>query len=102
MIRFFSFKKPQKRHFTYTPRFYDAEKEARAYRLNKANTQEDAIKSRISSQFRDHRARERHGRKLKGLFKRSSSLRLLLILALLIIGAYYAINQYLPLLIKIL
>lgn len=98
MLKFFSFKKPEKRNFGYQPRFYDEKKEALNHRINAAKSDPSGVatKSRITLQFKEHRERERHGRKVKGFFKAASSIRLLIILIVLIVVAYYALNQYLP------
>ncbi|MCH2045983.1 MAG: hypothetical protein MK212_17845 [Saprospiraceae bacterium] len=98
MLKFFNFKKPERRNFGYQPRFYDEKKEALNHRINASKEDPKGIgaKSRISLQFKEHRERERHGRKVKSFFKAASSIRLLIILIVLTVGAYYILTMYLP------
>lgn len=99
MLGFFKMKKHESRGFKYQPRFYNKDKEEiksriKAAEARKANSQDgEAAKLRIREELR--RARSLSRREHRGLWN-GSTFRMLIILIVLMIVAYVALNQWLP------
>ncbi len=95
--KFSIFKKPEHRKFDPIPRFYDAEKEYIEDKLAKVHKREDEkyanIKSNIRRNFRDNRAGFGMSKHKIGRDK-SSNLRLVVILILIIAMTYYLLTKY--------
>jgi len=95
--RFSIFKKPEHRKFDPIPRFYNPEKEYIEDKLAKhRNKGEDKyidIKSNIRRNFRDNRAGFGMSKHKVGR-GRSSNIRLIIILVLLIAMTYYLLTRY--------
>ncbi len=95
--RFSIFKKPEHRKFDPIPRFYNPEKEYIEDKLANVHKREDEkyanIKSNIRRNFRDNRAGFGMSKHKIGRDK-SSNLRLVIILILIIAMTYYLLTKY--------
>jgi len=105
MLGFFKIRKHESRTFNYKPRFYDAEKQELQHRIKAAENlnqheaaNRETAKTRIKTELRRARTSSRRG--YKGLWK-GSTFRMLLILVGLITLLLYALNQWLPSLLKL-
>ena len=101
-FKFFNFVKPYQ--FEYRPRYWDPDREDLEKRLRAAEKRREAVanakdpeamKARISQGFRRQSYYE-ETRQLRRRHARRSSVRLLVILIFLIIGAFVILNLYLP------
>jgi len=95
--RFSIFKKPEHRKFDPVPRFYNPEKEYIEDKLAKHSKKGDEkysdIKSNIRQNFRDNRAGFGMSKHKIGRGK-SSNIRLVVILILIIFMTYYLLTRY--------
>ena len=96
------FRAPKPQRYNYIPRFYDPDKEDLDNRLKqiedrKKHTDVESVKSRLESGFmrRSGGYAPDAGRMRSGSTKRSN-MRLILVLAVLIVLAYYFLSVYLP------
>lgn len=107
MAIFKMFKVPQHKKFEYRPRYFDPDKEALEKRLGKAEpldpNDKDAVKARISGAFRrgGYYGTEAY-RELKSKQNKSSTKRVWMTLAILILLLFVVLNVYLPALLKML
>ena len=100
-LKFF-FRPPNHQRFEYNPRYWDPNKEDLERRLRRVNKENDnapeAIKARISSGFRKGTTTDREK---SSSYRRTSNLRLIVIVGFLILIAYLLIEIYLPRLLQL-
>ncbi|MCF8238115.1 MAG: hypothetical protein K9I85_08160 [Saprospiraceae bacterium] len=91
-------KQPKPRQFDYRPRYYDPDKSFLSDHLPAAKSGDarvDAMKSRISRQFRSGDSSGAFRTETQRQIKRSNRI-LIIVLGLLLIGAYWFLTVHLP------